>query len=170
MNDSMTDHQTWMREALACAGEAALADEVPVGAVVVKDGEVIGRGWNQPISGCDPTAHAEVVALRAAAKRMNNYRLSDCTLYVTIEPCTMCAGAIIHSRVKRVVYGCTEPKAGAVESNDTLLAGEHLNHRVEVIGGVLAEACSQTISDFFSRRRAEKKAARAKSEQTGAGN
>ena len=148
----------WMDHALQLAGRAAALDEVPVGAVVVLDGKVIGEGWNQPISGYDPTAHAEIMALRDAATRIGNYRLSGATLYVTIEPCTMCAGAIVHARIGRVVFGASEPKAGAVISNGQLFEQSWLNHWPEYTGGVSERQCSQIISEFFRRRRAEKKA------------
>lgn len=144
----------FMQQALLLAAKAEGQGEVPVGAVVVQDGEIIGQGWNRPISDSDPTAHAEVVALRDAAKKCNNYRLPDATLYVTIEPCTMCAGALIHARIKRVVYGAAEPKSGVGHSNGCLFDGKHLNHQVEVAGGVMAESCSAMISAFFKRRRA----------------
>ncbi|HEB26416.1 MAG TPA: tRNA adenosine(34) deaminase TadA [Porticoccus sp.] len=143
----------WMTRALLLAEQAGAADEVPVGAVLVKDGVAIGEGWNRPISTCDPTAHAEVMALRDAASRLENYRLPETTLYVTIEPCTMCVGAILHARVGRIVYGATEPRAGAVESQLRLTDMTHYNHKVEVVGGVLAEECSQLISDFFRKKR-----------------
>jgi len=152
--------QFWMRKALLLAERANSVDEVPVGAVVVLNGEVIGEGWNQPISGHDPTAHAEIIALRDAASRIGNYRLVGADLYVTIEPCTMCAGAIVHSRIRRLVYGASEQKAGVVESNCQLFERPWINHRIEVISGVLAETCSAKISAFFQRRRAEKKAAK----------
>ncbi len=152
--------QFWMCKALLLAERADSADEVPVGAVVVLNGEVIGEGWNQPISGHDPTAHAEIIALRDAAARIGNYRLVGADLYVTIEPCTMCAGAIVHSRIRRLVYGASEQKAGVVESNCQLFERPWINHRIEVISGVLAETCSIKISAFFQRRRAEKKAAK----------
>lgn len=148
----------FMRRALALAERANQLNEVPVGAVVVKDGEVIGEGWNNPISGCDPTGHAEIMALRAASKALNNYRLPNCELYVTIEPCTMCAGAIVHARIARVIFGALEPKAGAVVSNLSVFDGEQLNHKVNYTGDVMAQQCSQKISDFFARRRREKKA------------
>jgi tRNA(adenine34) deaminase len=150
----------WMHEALALADHAENAGEVPVGAVVVLDGEVVGEGWNHPISGHDPTAHAEIMALRDAAARVGNYRLVGAELYVTIEPCTMCAGAIVHSRVSRVIYGASEEKAGVVDSNCQLFQQPWVNHQVEVTSGVLADACRQKISAFFQRRRAEKKAAK----------
>ncbi|MDL0429807.1 tRNA adenosine(34) deaminase TadA [Marinobacter sp. TBZ242] len=149
------DDEAWMARALQLAGQAASAGEVPVGAVVVLDGKEIGSGFNAPISGCDPTAHAEIRALRDAARRVANYRLPGATLYVTLEPCTMCVGAIVHSRVSRLVYGAAEPKAGAVESARQTLEEGHLNWRVESTGGVLAEQCSGIISDFFARRRAD---------------
>ncbi|WP_228152522.1 MULTISPECIES: tRNA adenosine(34) deaminase TadA [Marinobacter] len=147
--------ELWMSRALELAAQAAARGEVPVGAVVVRDGREIGVGFNAPISGCDPTAHAEVRALRDAARRVGNYRLSGATLYVTLEPCTMCVGAIVHSRISRLVYGATEPKAGAVESVRQTLAEPSLNWRVEAEGGILAEPCSTIISDFFARRREE---------------
>ncbi|MFL0797983.1 MAG: tRNA adenosine(34) deaminase TadA [Cellvibrionaceae bacterium] len=150
----------WMQQALMLAEKAAVVDEVPVGALVVKDNKVVAEGWNQPITTCDPTAHAEIIALRAAGQALGNYRLPGCTLYVTIEPCSMCAGAIVHSRMERVVFGAAEPKAGAVVSNGCFFEGPHLNHVVAYLGGVLEEACSAQISAFFSRRRAEKKAAK----------
>ena len=144
-----------MNRALQLAAQAAALGEVPVGAVVVLDGREIGAGFNAPIAGCDPTAHAEICALRDAAARVGNYRLSGATLYVTLEPCTMCVGAIVHGRISRLVYGATEPKAGAVESARATLEEPHLNWQVEPVGGVLQACCSQIISDFFSRRRRE---------------
>lgn len=150
----------WMQVALGLAERAAELGEVPVGAVVVLNGEVIGEGWNHPISGNDPTAHAEIMALRAAANKTDNYRLVDADLYVTIEPCTMCSGAIVHARIRRVIYGAAEPKSGAVCSNGQVFDQAWVNHRVEHIGGVLAERCSERISRFFKQRRAEKKAAK----------
>lgn len=152
------DHNTFMAAAIQEALKADQANEIPVGAVVVLDGEIVGRGFNQPISGCDPTAHAEVLALRDAAKRIQNYRLVDAILYVTIEPCTMCAGAIIHSRIKHLVYGATEPKAGVVESQEQIFHKPYFNHHLQVTAGVMAEECTQVIQAFFKRRRQEKKA------------
>lgn len=142
-----------MREALTLAREAAAAGEVPVGAVIVLEGVVTGRGRNGPIAAHDPTAHAEINALRDAAARMGNYRLPGSTLYVTLEPCVMCVGAFMHARVERVVYGTTEPKAGAMES--TQRAHEHpaLNHRVTVVSGVLAGECREVLQQFFRLRR-----------------
>ena len=142
-----------MREALALAAEAAAAGEVPVGAVVVRDGEVIGRGRNGPVRSHDPTAHAEIAALRDAAAHAGNYRLPGATLYVTLEPCAMCVGAFIHARVQTVVYGATEPKSGAMES--TQRAHEHpaLNHQVTVVSGVLAAECREVLQAFFKQRR-----------------
>ncbi len=147
----------WMQYALELANRAESEGEVPVGAIVVYDEQVIGEGWNSPISDNDPTAHAEIMALRSAAKKINNYRLLDTTLYVTLEPCIMCAGAIIHSRVKRVVYGAKDPKAGAAESAFEILGTDCLNHQVEVTRGVLASECGQVLTDFFRRKRKEKK-------------
>ncbi|MDH4611351.1 tRNA adenosine(34) deaminase TadA [Pseudomonas sp. BN102] len=147
----------FMREALALAQQGALLGEVPVGAVLVQDGEIIGRGFNCPISGHDPSAHAEMVAVRDAASRLENYRLVGSTLYVTLEPCSMCAGLIVHSRITRVVYGATEPKAGVVVSRGQFFSQDFLNHRVLVEGGVLAQACSELLSGFFQARRAARK-------------
>ena len=151
------DDHLFMQQALAQAQLAFAAGEVPVGAVVVLDGEVIGRGYNQSITSLDPSAHAEMVALRDAAKTIGNYRLSGATLYVTVEPCSMCSGLLVHSRIQRLVYGTTEPKAGAVESAIQLLDQPFLNHTIERRGGVLAEACSAIMSEFFAQRRAAKK-------------
>ena len=142
-----------MREALSLAILAAMQGEVPVGAVVVKDGKIVGRGHNAPISSHDPTAHAEIRALRDAAKALGNYRLGECTLYATLEPCAMCAGAIIHARISRVVYGAPDPKTGACGSVVDLFAEERLNHHAEVTGGVLAAEAGMQLSDFFAARR-----------------
>lgn len=152
------EHESFMAEAIKEALKADRKNEVPVGAVVVLNGEVIGRGHNQPITANDPTAHAEVMALRDAAANQKNYRLSDATLYVTIEPCTMCAGAMVHSRVKKVVYGATEPKAGVALSQENIFSKPYFNHHIEVIDGVLSEECTDVIQRFFKRRREEKKA------------
>ncbi len=152
-----TDDHYWMQHALRLAEQAAEAGEVPVGAVIVRDGEMIGEGYNQPISSCDPTAHAEVVALRDAARRVGNYRLVDATLYVTIEPCSMCAGALVHARIGRLVFGAREPKAGVVCSHVGLLGASFLNHRVVVEEGVLGEACAMRMAAFFRGRRARAK-------------
>jgi tRNA(adenine34) deaminase len=155
-DELLKQDQKWMRYALTLAAKAEALSEVPVGAVVVKDDVLVAEGWNQPITSNDPTAHAEVVAIRAAAQALQNYRLVGCTLYVTIEPCTMCAGSLIHSRVDRVVYGALEPKAGAVESQLKLLNSAHFNHSVSIQSGVLAVECRVVISDFFKKRRAQK--------------
>ena len=143
-----------MREAQREAREALAAGEVPVGAVVVMDGQVVGAGFNQPIGRADPTAHAEIVALRVAAREVGNYRLTGATLYVTVEPCVMCVGAIVHARVGTLVYGASEPKAGAVRSAMRALDHPAINHRVEVIEGVLDEECGQIMQGFFRDRRA----------------
>lgn len=142
----------WMRRALELAQQAQAEGEVPVGAVLVFDGRCVGEGWNRPIAGCDPTAHAEIVALRVAAQMLRNYRLPGSTLYVTLEPCVMCAGAIIHARVGRVVFGASDPKSGA-SSRFAILGTECLNHRVEVEAGMLAEECSRLLRAFFEVRR-----------------
>lgn len=147
----------WMQHALELAKRAESEGEVPVGAVIIHNDEVIGEGWNRPITDNDPTAHAEIMALRAAAKKMNNYRLLDTTLYVTLEPCIMCTGAIIHSRVKRVVYGATDPKAGAAESAFTILGTDSLNHKVNVAAGILSGECGHILTEFFRNKRNEKK-------------
>ena len=146
-----------MEAALALARQAADAGEVPVGAVVVKDGQIIGRGYNQPISSRDPTAHAEIIALREAAAHLQNYRLNNCTLVVTMEPCVMCAGAMLHARIARLVYGAREYKTGAHGSVMDVFAEPRLNHHCEVHGEVLAETCSDLISRFFASRRLAKK-------------
>lgn len=143
-----------MRAALVEAGRAKVVGEVPVGAVVVHEGRVIGAGFNQPISSVDPTAHAEVVALRAAARTMANYRLTGATLYVTVEPCLMCVGALVHARIGLLVYGAPEPKAGAVVSMLRAPELPTLNHRVDVLGGVLEDDCRAIIQEFFRERRA----------------
>jgi tRNA(adenine34) deaminase len=142
-----------MRHALALAGQAAQFGEVPVGAVIVRNGALLAEGWNQPISLHDPTAHAEIMAIRAAAQVEANYRLTGATLYITIEPCSMCAGAIVHSRIARVVFGAFEPRAGAAGSAINLLQNEHFNHKVAITSGVLAQECGQILKDFFSARR-----------------
>ena len=146
----------WMTRALALAEKAAAVGEVPVGALLIKEGIVIGEGFNTPISTCDPTAHAEIMALRNAAFGMKNYRLPETTLYVTIEPCTMCIGAMIHARVARLVYGATEPRAGAVVSRLELPTLAHYNHKLDVVRGVLAKQCGELISAFFRNKRSKK--------------
>lgn len=148
----MTD-EDYMRLALELAREAAAAGEVPVGALVVKDGEIVGRGHNAPISRSDPTAHAEIQAMRDAGTRLGNYRLVGCTLYVTLEPCAMCCGAIQHARIARLVYGAADPKTGCCGSVIDLMAEARLNHHCEVTGGVLAAECGRLLSDFFAARR-----------------
>lgn len=147
----------YMELALREAHKAWEAGEVPVGAVVVKDGEVIATGFNQPIGRHDPTAHAEIVALRAAAEKLGNYRLPGCELYVTLEPCAMCSGAMMHARLARVVYAATDPKTGVCGSVLDLFAHEELNHHTEVVGGVLAEEAGAMLKGFFAERRAARK-------------
>jgi len=145
-----------MREALSMARSAECLGEVPVGAVVVRDGEIVGRGFNSPIGEHDPTAHAEIAALRDAARNLENYRLPGCELFVTLEPCAMCAGAILHARIARVIYGARDLKTGVHGSVVDLFAVERLNHHTEVIGGVLADECSQLLSSFFAGRRTKR--------------
>lgn len=147
----------WMDYAMQLAAKAQALGEVPVGAVIVKEGVILGEGFNQPISSCDPTAHAEIVALRQAADQVKNYRLVDSTMYVTLEPCTMCVGALVHARIARLVFGTTEPKAGAVVSKAQLLGSDYFNHRVEYSGGLLADQCQHQLSHFFALRRAQKR-------------
>jgi tRNA(adenine34) deaminase len=144
---------SFMREALDLASEAAAAGEVPVGAVVVKDGEIIGRGYNRPITTSDPTAHAEIIALREAARSLGNYRLTGCELYVTLEPCAMCVGAMVHARLARVVYGTADPKTGACGSIVDLPGLATFNHHGRFEGGVLADECSGVLKRFFAERR-----------------
>lgn len=143
----------YMRQALEAARRAQAADEVPVGAVLVRAGKVIATGANRPISGCDPTAHAEIEALRAGGQALGSYRLNDTTLYVTLEPCVMCASAIVHARVARLVFGAWDVKAGAAGSTTDVFSMPSMNHRVDVFGGVLMEECSALLSDFFAARR-----------------
>jgi tRNA(adenine34) deaminase len=147
----------FMRAALELARQAAQAGEVPVGAVVVKDGQIIGRGSNAPISRHDPSAHAEIAALRDAAQHLGNYRLVDCELFVTLEPCVMCVGAMFHARIGRVVFGARDPKTGAAGSVFNLFAETRLNHHARIHGGVLAEECGKVLSDFFAARRTQQK-------------
>ncbi len=143
----------FMQQALTLAAQGAELGEVPVGALVVLDGEVIGEGFNQPISASDPSAHAEVMALRAAATRQNNYRLPGATLYVTIEPCTMCFGTLIHARIARLVYGAAEPRAGVVVSQLQLAEQTFFNHKIAVEGGVMADEAGTLVREFFQKRR-----------------
>lgn len=147
MND-----EDWMKEALELAYQASKQDEVPVGAIVVLDDEIIGKGFNQPISSNDPSAHAEIVALRDAAQQQRNYRLTGSKLYVTLEPCPMCAGAMLHARVKNLIYGAKDPKTGAIDSKISLL-NQTWNHTIETHQGVLAKDCSKLLIDFFKKRR-----------------
>ena len=145
--------ELWMEEALRCARRALEAGEVPVGAVVVSDGSIVGRGWNRNITDSDPTAHAEIMALREAGAAVGNHRLGECELFVTIEPCAMCAGAMVHARIKRLVYGADDSKAGAVASVMQVLNHPQLNHKIEVRGGVLAGRSAEMLQSFFQNRR-----------------
>ena len=148
----------WMSEALLLARQAEEKDEVPVGAVLVNEkNELVASGHNQPISACDPTAHAEIVVLRKAARDLKNYRLPDTTLYVTLEPCTMCVGALVQARVKRIVYGAVEPKAGSIESAHQLFKQGKFNHIPEISGGIRKDQCSSLLSDFFELKRRQRK-------------
>lgn len=149
----LPEDEKFMRRALVLAKQGEQAGEVPVGCVIVKDGEIIGEGFNHPISAHDPTAHAEIGAMREAAKHLANYRLVDTTLYVTLEPCTMCAGAMVHARVKRLVFGAREPRTGAVGSVYDIPCDARLNHRLEVTEGVLAEESSAMLREFFRAKR-----------------
>ncbi|WP_025119833.1 MULTISPECIES: tRNA adenosine(34) deaminase TadA [unclassified Serratia (in: enterobacteria)] len=148
----------WMRQALSLALRAQEEGEVPVGALLVLDNQVIGEGWNRPIGRHDPTAHAEIMALRQGGAVLQNYRLLNATLYVTLEPCVMCAGAMVHSRIRRLVYGAADEKTGAVGSLVDILRHPGMNHQVEIVSGVLAEECAATLSNFFRMRRDQKKA------------
>jgi len=152
-NDEFRTDEVWMEEALRAAQRALDAGEVPVGAVVTHQGKIVGRGFNRNLLDSDPTAHAEVVALREAGASLGNHRLSDCELFVTIEPCAMCAGAMVHARIRRLVYGADDPKAGAVHSALHVLNHPALNHWVEVRSGVLAERCAEILQEFFRSRR-----------------
>ena len=145
--------EKWMQVALGLAAKAAQQDEVPVGAVVVRDNQIVGRGFNQPIGRHDPTAHAEIMALRDAASALGNYRLPGCTLVVTVEPCTMCAGALVHARIAQLIFGAREPRAGAVCSSAQVLDNPGLNHKVIVVEGVLEKECKALMSAFFKERR-----------------
>ncbi|WP_081296913.1 tRNA adenosine(34) deaminase TadA [Gilliamella sp. App4-10] len=154
----MSSDEIWMQHALMLANRAESIGEIPVGAVIVdENNQIIGEGFNQPISKHNPTAHAEIIAIEQAGKFLNNYRIINTTLYVTLEPCIMCAGAIIHSRIKRVVYGASDYKTGAAGSFIDILAQQGINHYAEVKGGVLANECSAILSDFFKKRRLQKK-------------
>ena len=153
MSNPELTHEHWMRYALTLAKRAWDEGEVPVGAVLVHNNQVIGEGWNRPIGRHDPTAHAEIMALRQGGLVLQNYRLIDTTLYVTLEPCVMCAGAMVQGRLERVVFGCTDPKAGAVATLYTICTDPRLNHRLEVVAGVLADECSAVLKDFFVARR-----------------
>ena len=147
------EDERYMRRALELARAAEAAGEVPVGAVIVKDGAIVAEGWNRPICTNDPSAHAEMVALRAAGTALGTYRLTDTTLYVTLEPCPMCAGAMVHARVRRLVYGATDPRAGAAGTVFNITQHPALNHRLECTGGVMAEECGALLRDFFLARR-----------------
>lgn len=152
-SDERSADELWMEEALRCAQRALEAGEVPVGAVVVCEGHVVGRGWNRNLSDYDPTAHAEIVALREAGRTLGNHRLGDCELFATIEPCAMCAGAAVHARVRRLVYGADDPKAGAIHSILQVVNHPSLNHQMDIRGGVLAGRSADILQEFFRKRR-----------------
>jgi len=164
MDDLMTAEnqlaidEKFMLAAIALAKKAEQHDEIPVGAVVVANGEIIGEGFNQSIMNNDPSAHAEMIAIRQAGEKVQNYRLIDCTLYVTLEPCPMCSGLLVHSRINRLVYGAADLKTGSAGSVFNLTHSDKLNHQINVVAGVLEKPCSTLLSNFFKRRRAEKKA------------
>jgi len=151
--DQLERDQRWISHAINLAKRAEEQGEVPVGAVIVRDNKLVSEGWNQPVKGHDPTAHAEIMALRAAGKAESNYRLSGATLYVTLEPCVMCVGAITHARIKRVVYGADDPRAGAAGSAFSLLGSDQFNHLPEIESGILAEECGDILRNFFRARR-----------------
>ena len=167
LSDPELNHEYWMRHALQLAKRAWEEGEVPVGAVLVHNNQVIGEGWNRPIGRHDPTAHAEIMALRQGGLVLQNYRLLDTTLYVTLEPCVMCSGAMIHSRIGTVVYGASDEKTGAAGSLLDVLRHPGMNHQVNVMGGVLAPACSEMLSEFFRMRRQQKKRQKAESKLSG---
>ena len=148
MNDEL-----WMQRALELAREAERMGEVPVGAVLVANDESVAEAWNQPVAAHDPTAHAEILALRQAGEKLGNYRLNDATLYITLEPCAMCAGAIVHARIARVVYGAKDPRAGAGGSVFQILDSDKLNHRTQITGGILEAACTEILQEFFRKKR-----------------
>ncbi|MGA7381464.1 MAG: tRNA adenosine(34) deaminase TadA [Terriglobales bacterium] len=153
MFNSSPNDELWMEEALRAAQRALEAGDVPVGAVVVHDGQIVGCGWNRNLADTDSTAHAEIIALRAAGKNLGDHRLGDCELFVTIEPCAMCAGALVHARLKRLIYGADDPKAGAVRSVMQVLNHPSLNHKMEVRSGILAGRCAALLQEFFRSRR-----------------
>jgi tRNA(adenine34) deaminase len=163
------DDLHWMQYALQLADKAEQNGEIPVGAVLVKDGVVLGEGWNQSIQLNDPSAHAEMMAIRQAAEKIGNYRLIDCTLYVTLEPCAMCAGLLVHSRVKRLVFGAKDAKTGAAGSVLDIVRHPVLNHQLDVLDGPLAQQCADKLSEFFRRRRAEQKALKQQEKQQSVG-
>lgn len=162
---ALANEEKFMQRAFELAQQAEQHDEIPVGAVVVYQNEIIGEGFNQSIMLNDPSAHAEMIAIRAAGKKINNYRLLDCTLYVTLEPCAMCAGLLVHSRIKRVVFASPDLKTGAAGSVFNLVNTPKLNHQIDVLSGIKAQECSQLLSAFFKRRRQEKKAAKLQAKQ-----
>lgn len=158
MSDEIySTHEAWMREALQRASRAEQIDEVPVGAIVVHNNRIVGEGWNQPISTHNPAAHAEMQAIQQAAKHLGNYRILDTTLYVTLEPCPMCAGLMVHARISRLVFGAYDNKTGCAGSVMNLVQNAQLNHQIEVIGGIEETACADLLSSFFQRRRKQKK-------------
>ncbi|MGB5444005.1 MAG: tRNA adenosine(34) deaminase TadA [Psychromonas sp.] len=158
LSEQQSEDKKWMTYALSLADKAESLGEIPVGALIVKDNKIVAEGWNLSIINHDACAHAEIMAIQSAGQKIQNYRLIDCTLYVTLEPCAMCAGALVHARIKRLVYGAGDYKTGAAGSVFNLVQSVQLNHQLEVTGGILAEQCAAKISAFFKRRRLEKKA------------
>jgi tRNA(adenine34) deaminase len=155
MDAALPTDDHFMKRALELAQQAAVQGEVPVGAVVVRNGEIIGQGHNQPIASHDPTAHAEIIAMRDASKNLSNYRLTGCDIYVTIEPCTMCVGAMVHARIRQIFFGALEPRAGALTSQLQLMEDGHFNHSILWEGGILADQCARVLRDFFRQKRSQ---------------
>lgn len=153
MSSHIVDNNNWMQQALVLARKAEQEGEVPVGAVLIQDNKILGQGWNRPVASHDPSAHAEIQAIRAAGKALGNYRLPGSTLFVTLEPCTMCAGAIIHARIKRLVFGAYDPRTGAIVSVAQILDQDHHNHKTDFQGGIMESECSQILKDFFAAKR-----------------
>ena len=153
----MQDHIKWMQKAILCAKSAQEKDEVPVGAIIVKDNKIIASGYNLSICNNDPTAHAEIIAIRNACEKLQNYRLTGCDLYCTLEPCMMCAGSMVHARIKKLIYAAPDPKSGVIKSNNNLLESKFLNHKIEVKSGVLAQDSANILKGFFETKRLKRR-------------